>query len=156
MARLAETVAALLNSPMSLLDLFHFIAVQGGQAVEEPNPVFICGSIDPLGVFFDFAPLFFKMPYRPLDLYSASPEFIPTCDTFVRFHGPSPYRRLSQGSHLRGLNLFSVLYLCHDQSQHTEEIFVRQSDESTLNAATVNTLSARMVPHRCVEKSEQN
>ena len=26
MARLAETVAALLNSPMSLLDLFHFIA----------------------------------------------------------------------------------------------------------------------------------
>jgi hypothetical protein len=56
---------------MSLLDLFHFIAVEGYQAVEELDPAFIRGIIDPLGIFFDFPPLFFQMSYRPLDHHCA-------------------------------------------------------------------------------------
>jgi len=60
-ARQAQTVTAFLNTIEYILDPFHFLAIPSGQAIKETDPVLICGSVDPLGVFFDFAVLFFKV-----------------------------------------------------------------------------------------------
>jgi hypothetical protein len=57
-----QSVAAFCDTAQDFFDLSDFLAIPGGEPIEEINPALIGGFIDPLSVLFDLAALSLKMP----------------------------------------------------------------------------------------------